>query len=400
MKDIVSVMDHHTDFKVDRRFVKQMLNLVNDFIRKDSDSINFFGGNLLGVYSVKWVNDDMELLFDILGIDDLDTMRTEILDLPEIESYMNVASNPINLSLLYVVHRAINAKSIPSKDRDHLATAAIDLLQYKFLSSIHTRYFKHKANEGIALATYESLDRKSGLKKYGTWKGLIDSRTNNILESKGNVIKLLTPMTDTYAVVLIVNEIQTGIRSLMNSLTDKFYDILEADTRIASSDKFVTVEGEQIIKDSINRYESMRTRMHSVIVDRNSFISEDLLNVVVTTVNTATVHNVEDTLIYISENYNSRKLSKELNSLIEDIIILLFDIIRRERMDLSNIPMIALKVRNLFRSSRVVDTDLITVRERMGIIIENSLSTHSTSVISSTRIATIVYIVLRAMLDK
>lgn len=396
---VKDVLDKHTNFKLDRRFIKDVLQHVSNFIRKDENSINFFGGNLIGVYPVKWLNEDKELWLDLIGIDDLDSLRDDINAVEGINPEFRVSSDPINLSFVYVAFRALKDKSISSKDSSRLANAVINMLQYKFISSLHTRRFKYPANEDIALAVYESLDRKSGLKKHGSWQALIEAKTEDILDLEGLWSNTLRTMTNTENIVKMLNDIQGRIRSILNTIVDKFYIIRDADSRIRSTDKFTTIEGEKIVKDSVNKYNHTRIRIHSIIPDRNSFITDDILSVIQQTVPTVTPRNLEEVLKFISENYHSRKLEKELRELVDDMIIYTFTLMIKEKIPFDNIPAISIKLRSMYRSSRVSDPLIKTIRERIGVIVSDVLDTNSNGVISSTKIAVTLYIVLRALLE-
>ena len=273
------------------------------------------------------------------------------------------------------------------------------MLQYKFISSLHTRRFKYPANEDIALAVYESLDRKSGLKKHGSWQALIEAKTEDILDLEGLWSNTLRTMTNTENIVKMLNDIQGRIRSILNTIVDKFYIIRDADSRIRSTDKFTTIEGEKIVKDSVNKYNHTRIRIHSIIPDRNSFITDDILSVIQQTVPTVTPRNLEEVLKFISENYHSRKLEKELRELVDDMIIYTFTLMIKEKIPFDNIPAISIKLRSMYRSSRVSDPLIKTIRERIGVIVSDVLDTNSNGVISSTKIAVTLYIVLRALLE-
>jgi hypothetical protein len=386
--------------KFDRTVMKRVLDYVNRFVRGDESRILFLGGNLIGVHAFKYLDHDrVEWLEDILNIDDTEGLREEIRNNTGINKDFFVSSDVTNLSLVWAAHMALTSHDLGEGDRLRLATACIDMLQYKFLSSIHTRFFKYTANEGIAKATYEALDKKSGLKKYGTWKGLLDSRTEDILSRGGIHYRTLREFDNDEDIAKMLNDIQGRLKAVMIKLTDTFNRLREADTRIQSTTKFTTVDGEVILKESSNRYERIRDRLHTVIPSRNDFVKDDLVEAIVKIVSTVSRHQLEECLYYMSDNYNS-KIGKELHDLVNDCIIYAFDVIRQERLQLDHIPSVMLKLRSMYRSSRAIDPLLVSVRERTGSVVSDALNTHSTGTIASTRIGVILYIVLRGLVEK
>lgn len=398
--NVKELMGKYTDININRDFVRKVVEYQNRFMRKNEDTINFLGGNLIGVYSFKYLEEDrLEWIEDILRIDDIDGLKNEVHNNTKINKEFFVSSDITNLSLVWVAHKALVDKSLTDIESEKLARAAIDMLQYKFLSSIHTRFFKYSANEGLAKATYESLDKKSGLKKYGTWKGLLDSRTSDILADNSIWFKTLRSFDNDIDIIKMLNDIQGRLKAIMKKLTDTFNRLLDMDAKIHSSGKFVIVEGEELLKDYHSRYEKVRNRLHEVVPFRNDFINDNVMEAVAKTITTVNKHHMENTLKYISDNYNS-KSGVQIKQLLDDIVIFAFDVIRQEKISLDHIPTTMIKLRNLFRSSRAIDPNLISIRDRMGVQVEKALTIHNTSTIASTRIAVILYITLRGLMER
>ncbi len=399
--NVKKVFIQYTDVKFNRDFVKKVLDFVNRFCRKNEDTINFLGGNLIGVYSFKFLEEDkLEWIEDILKIDDIDGLKNELHNSTKINKDFFVSSDVTNLSMVWCAHMALSAPGLTELERDKLSVACIDILQYKFLSSIHTRFFKYQANEGIAKATYESLDKKSGLKKYGTWKGLLDSRTEDIL-SKGSIhYKTLRSFDDDEEIIKMLNDIQGRLKAVMKKLTDTFNRIIEMDAKIHSTGKFISIDGEKILKEYTSHYQTITNRMEEVIPFKNELIKEHLMDAILKTTKTVSPNHLQGTLVYLSENYTNPRKEKELKRLVNDIIIFTFDTLRKEKISLEHIPTAMFELRNLFRSSRAIDPVLIDIRNRTGKLVETALNIHNGSTIASTRIGVILYLVLRGLVEK
>lgn len=399
MKDLKTVFREHIQVKIDRRFVRKVLTHVDDYMRSSEDTISFLGGNLIGVYSLKYLEEDrLRWVEDILDIADYEGLREDIFEVPGIDRSFHVSSDAVNLSMIYIVHMALISKELNAREREQLASAVMNLLQIKFLSSIHTRYFKYPANEDIALAVYEQLDRKSTLKRYGTWMGVIQSRTDVILDSGTLHSNTIRKLDDSGDVVKMVNDIQGRIKSIMNKLTELFYKIRDTDSRIISRDKFILVDGETLIRDSINKYDSMISRVHDIVPDTNALIDDRLVKVITEVLPTVSAVHLVSTLTYLSENYNVKRKSKEFREFIEGNLLYTFTMIKKEKIALTDTISIAIKLKSLYRSSRANDPLLLKTRELGGSIVEDALGGRGESLVASTRVGFMLYIVLRALM--
>jgi len=396
---INKVFNKHVTLKIDHAFALKVVTHVHNFTRKDSEFIEFFGGNLIGVNKITWSAIDSTVwIEDILEVSDYDLLCSEIWELPHINKNWQIACNPINLSFLWLCHQALVSNILSQKDKDALAAASLNMLQYRFITSIHSHNFRFPANISIALAVYEGLDNKSQLKKYGSWQGLVDARTEDILGHDSLHASTIRTLESDKDIINMVNDIWNRLKSIFKILTADFHRIKDTNARISSTTKYTTVDGEMILKDSINKYAHIKSLMHDIIPDRNSFIREDLLNIITLTVTTVYPEYLKTTLTYISENYNAKHKYVFFPGLIDDILMYAFDIIRHEKIELDNLPAIAIKMRGMFRSSRVTDPLYISIKHRLNIIIEDANPKINEANNSSTKIAVNLYIILRALL--
>lgn len=395
MANVKSVFDEELQhLKFDKSFLINILTHVNAFTRKDEETIQFLGSNLLGVYSFKWLNEDKSNWLDnVLKLDDERYLEVKLHNLPDINPNFIVSSNLINLSLLWVAHRGLTTPHLPKQDGYKIAEAAIMLLQYKFLSSLHTRRFPYPADEAIAVALYESLSRKFSLKKYGTWNNLIKARTDNILSKEG-YLDTLTDFQNDLHIVACVNDIENRIRSIMNILTENFNKIKDADSKIIFSPIFNTIEGEKVLKEFVVSQQVIKNKLYDIIPNRTGFINDDLIKVVVQCIGTVSPKNLTQVLFFISNNFNGTKKTPVLHKLVDDIVMFTHELIRKDRYGLNSVSKIALRLREVIRSSRASDEILVQLKQTTGELVEESLRTDSPGIVSSTRVGTILYIAL------
>jgi hypothetical protein len=403
---VLAIFNEHCTRPIDRKFSLAVVSWVRDIARKSDrlrDHINFLGGNLIGTYPFVMVNEDFYMWkHEVLQIIDYDKLQSDLYDLPDINRSYKVSSDAINLSFLWVVYRAL-ISDLPEKEKMILATAALMGLQYKILSSLHTRRFPYPADEGVAQMVYESLDNKSQLKRFGSWQAMLDDRAESILAHDALHAKTIRTLEPDLGLVAALNDISTRLRSLVQSLTDKFYEIKEKQSKLITTSKFTVLEGEAILKDSVNSYAHTKNAMYHIVPDKNNFIKTDLVEAVILTVKTATEFYLTKVLQFMSENYTATKIKGhhiDIPELVDEIIMFTLSLLKRENIHLTNIPEVANKLKNVLSSSRFKSREYDDIKEKIDFITEHSLINVHVNVVVSTRIAVVFYIALRALLAK
>lgn len=396
--NMLTVLEKHIRVKVDRKLLKSILLYIERFTHKNEDHLNFFGGNLLGVYQVKYLNADrMEWLEEILNISDVVGFQMEIKELPTVESNWVVSLDIDNLSKIYIVHKTLTSNDLSIGDKEKLARSVMNMLQYKLFSSMHSHYFKKGANLGVALAVYEKLDRKSSIKRHGTWAKLIEARSEDILGKTSIWHSTIRTLDDDMDIVKMLNDIQGRLKSILNKLNDSFYELKELDAKITATDKFIKLADGDVIKDTIDKSSIILTNMNSVLENKNDLIKEELLTVIEKTVSSTNVPYLRTTLEYMSENHGS-EIGEDIRFIVRGILEYTFHIARSSNLSLEHVPAIVMRMRGMIKSSRATDKILLDVREKAGYIIENSLGTSSRGTIARVRVPLLLYLVLRGLI--
>ena len=110
MTNIKSIMDaHFSHLKIDAKFLNAIHQYSVTWLNRSEDHIHFFGGNLLGVYPIRYTSSDRNEFLDVLlGIDE-SVVRKEIVSLPHIDDEWKRATDMVNISCVYLVHRIMNS---------------------------------------------------------------------------------------------------------------------------------------------------------------------------------------------------------------------------------------------------------------------------------------------------
>lgn len=397
-KTIKDVFDEHCDgLKINRRFVKEIHRLQLGFVNRSDDHVHFFGSGLLGVYPVRYRTSDKETwLNDLLEVEESDLVE-DIKKLDSIDPTWVRATDPVNLSTVWLLHQIHNSTTLSPREKD---TALVDLmlvLQYKFISSIMAHFFPYPADEEVAMATYAALNRKFDIKVYGSWGSLLQARAKSIVSADSIHHSTFVKMDDDAAIVYMVGDIQARLREIVKKMSKMFYLVRDNNTRISSTSAVAEMDGAIGVKDKTRDYTSYSRYTHSIISDRNTFIRQELLKVVSEVMHTMPERYLEETLTYCSKNYGQRG-DKRIGELIDETLLHAFDYISTQRglmASPSDLGRLVANLRSLYMASRMSDPGLLKMRDLATGIVEDSVKSRNGAVIASVRTGLQIYLVLR-----
>jgi len=396
-KTIKDLIEKYSEAKFDRAKMEMIVRGYNNFIHKNDDHIQFFGGNLIGVYPIRFKSEDRDYwVEDVAEVLDIESFKEELHELPEINKEFAVSGNPVNYIFTWIIHKCLTA-DLPSKYKEMGAHAAMNMLQIKFLTSVDAKRFPYRADEALAQAVYEQLSRKSLLKLTGNWKALIEYRTDGFLSKKSIHQKALNKMDDNEEQVALVNDVQDRVRKSYNKLTSTFYELRDSEARILSQQAFITnLEGEQVLREFTNNIEDNAKKMHDILQYRNDFIKEELIQATLNLVESATESNLVKALDFISDNIDGKKrfdITKEVGAL----VVYIHQFMKSSEIDEKNIPEIVSRLRSGFRSHRTNNKAVLDIKEKVEDIVKRSISARHEATLSATKVAVLVYISLRIL---
>lgn len=399
---------HCAHLKIDDRFASRLHHYQVGFVNKNSEHIQFFGGHLLGVNTIKFMPADRDRWFeDILEVDDgplEDDLRElsvpddkgherKILD-PE---HKKVASDTMNLSCAWLAN-AIFKSSLDEKKKHQAMTDVFLVLQYKFFTSRYNQHFTFPADKEIAEATYTQLTDKYTIKKLGRWNAVFQSRAEDIISKESIHYETVTKMNSDNGIIYMLNDIQGRIRDMLKNIYDMHLRIKAQGIRVHSTSSIIEHDGQLILKDKTKLLPSYTSYLKSVVADKNSFIKDELVSVIENMMRTMNPRGFRETLEYISDNYQQSH-AKNIEEMIEETLVHSFEHLSRHRDEIrnpSNLPALLSTLQGVYMSSRSRDVALIELREKTEKIARNATGSKNDSTIASIRTGVLLYLVLRA----
>ena len=392
----------------DTKLINKLYKFQIAFTHKNKEHMEFFGGNLTGVQRVRFTESDFSEYFDTIVNYDPNELRTRLEKTVVINQNRNrkgelfkVSSDVFNITSMYLIHRFIIAENLTPEQRIKGSLYTALILNYRFLTSILSEWFKYPCDIKLAQATYAKLSARFLIKKLGSWGEVINYRSNEFIQVDGLHYETLKLFNDDDKIVKMINDAQGRVKDLMKNITTEHYAAKEGDETIyTSSNVLIDVEGVEVTRDKVHGLETYITYLGNVIHDKHSFIKNDLIGFVCSVSYTTNVNNLLNSLNYMSEvsvNINH----KDIDKIIRDTIYLGFNYLLDDEFSLSknvDIPTFLIKLKGYFTASKSRDPELIALRESISDIVIKSNERVNDQILASTRTAVFLYVSLRAYL--
>lgn len=398
-RDIVA---EHSDIStITKKKVEQIVKYYVNFISKNDNHINFFGGNLIGVYPIKFLPEDtLEIVEEIAEIPDYLDLKEKIISLPELDSKNRViASNPVRHVLTWLIYKCMTS-DLDYKIKMKGAESALNLLQIISLTSIDSNAFKKfRANEATSQAAYESLDKKSLIKRLGSWQKVIEYRSERLLEPSGVFYDVVTKMDDNYRVVEFANGIHNRVKNSYVTNNRTFHNTYSKQMLVSTSKVYTNIDGKKLMIEYEKDIDRLVNDSLAMITKRNDLIKEDLVYLTLSLVTTATEANLNKALEFIIDNVGGKK-RYDFSEDIEIFISYIFDYVKQNSIEIDNIPIIVERLRSMYRSHKANDERIITVKKKMDEVVKRSIGGRHAATKSATKVAVLVYLTLRILTIK
>lgn len=386
------------DLKIDLAFYKKICELEARFVNKKQEHIEFFGGNLTGVHTVRFTDEDRDRLFiDILQVDDR-ALEDKVHKLPFINKEWKVSGNIFNVTCVWIMHAFDNTHLLTEEQKHEGKLRICMYMHYRFLTSILFWFFKYPADPEIAAAVYAQLSYKYVLKQNGSWGATLKARSEEILSPTSIHALTIKKLDNDERVVYMINDVYGRIKDMMKNIMGLHERIKEQGTRISRSNALIETDGELILKDSAKNIVVYTRYIRSIIPDANSFIRQELIDVIANIMQTMPPKLLHQTLKWCSDNYghlNTNGVEKTIDGIMEHA----FEFISGNRGVLrakGDLIGFLSKLRGTYMSSRSTDESLIKLRRDVEDIIKMATKTKNDSVIAAVRTGFLLYIILRS----
>lgn len=393
--NIKSVFDKHcVGLVIDKAFTSRLRNYDLQFITKNSDHVSFMGSALLGVFPIRWNDSDRDQWFDDVIFADEVGLADDIAKLPSIDITRKVQSDTVNLSFVYLMYRIAVSEHLSDSDKLHAQISTLRIMHYKFISSLLAHYFPYPADVGTAKAAYEQLSMKFDIKKYGSWGKLITARAEEII--RGIHKETFHYMRDDKSVLYMVTDIQTRIREVVKAQTRVFHSVRENNGRIITTSSVMQIDEGIVVRDTQRTFSQYSRYILDIGSRPVDFIRADLVEIVLSNINSADKKVFQATLTYFCANFNDIK-KPYVKELATESLLYAFDFISRNSIRLNDLVEVLSKLKSMYVASRIRDNHILNLRNIGDRVVREAANKKESVPVAAERTALLVYIILRAL---
>lgn len=388
---------HFANTVFDKSFADKVEKFVRLFLLKNNDHVSFFGGNLIGVYPIRWNYSDTDTWWD----DIFDVGETELeKDLhkhPEIKTNRVVSSDVLNHAIIYSIYRVHNSTLIPETIKESTKARLVLALNLKFISSLMAHYFKYPADKGIAEKTFNKLTKRYDLKIYGTWVKMLNNRSVEFVAVNGRYYKAYTTYNDDIEIIKMINDAQGRIRETVKDITKVYYDCLADDAKVLSSSSSIELDGTIMIKDLTRKATQYNRYIKQVLTEKDGVVKEQLMELVYRAVPSLQPGVFEKLLETFVNEFQSSKYRTHFNGLIDNLLIFSFDFLKENEIAENDLPGVIYRLKHVYMSGRITDETLLNARKAFDKVAEATDKKLKGTPLVPERCAFFLYLVLRTI---
>lgn len=379
-----------------QRLAKAISSFLVQLQTANDDHINFFGGNLLGTDRIRFLDTDRAKWFDdILQIDE-DYLRECVHSVPYIDKEWKVGADVFNLSCVWVLHQFYTSPHARDPIIHQAMVDTLVILQFRFITSIYSQYFPRLVDKAAAEATYAAFTLKFNIKRMGSWGEILRERAESFINHESPHIGALKTFQPDEKVVYVVTDMQTRTRKTIKDQYKVLDKVRSGNLRIQTTSSTLTIDGDKIIKDHVNTFNTAKQYLLDVSGNEASFIKKPLVDVVLNLMTTTSEHAFIETLRMICHEPVG-SFREEVEWMMEHTLIHAFDYIAKNRIRFNDVGIILVKLRAIYMSSKSTDPILLELRERIEKYVKANTHLKSPAALASVRTAIMLYFLLRAI---
>lgn len=379
----------------------KVCNMESRFVNKKQEHIEFFGGNLTGVHVVRFTDSDKDYLFsEILDVD-YSELESKIYSIKFVKGKSGVnkdwiiSSDIFNITCVWLMYLFEHSDKLDQNQKHEAKVRICNYLLYKFLTSLLFNSFKFPADPEVAQATYAQLSNKFILKQLGSWGATLRYLSENAVDAKGIHFEVIHNLEDE-RIIYFLNDTQGRVRDMFKNIFSVFDRLNREGVRIVSSSSIVEADGEMVLKDSMKSPGIYTRYLKTIISDKNTFIKQELVDVISGIMHTMSPRMLMKTLEWTSDNYQKVQdgdIEKAVDLVLEHAI----DYLSVNHSDArKNIALLIDKLRGAYMSSRSTDERLLEVRRLVEKIVREATGSLNEAGIAGVRTAWMLYVVARA----
>ncbi len=408
-KSLKQLLYEYYNIEITKHHYLAIQKYVREFELRPSH-IETLNTALLGNSKMYFLPKDSEALFNIFNID-IKKFQSIVHTASSIDTTRRVTSDPFNLFIVWLCHQTRMSK-LPNKNKTELQVLLIKMLHYKFFTSTVNHMLPHGADEGTMRYTIDHLSNKHYIKQHktSTWGSVIAYRARNVVDDKSIHYHHLQSFHPDEKILFVITDIHSRIRRQLISIIMKFHSDKEKGNSVISSAMVGEIGGDKVIREISSSLDTMAMKVCNSCLNLNEFIDHEMLNIAIVLTKNVKSDVLSSFLTQFSDLAvrQQKKGDAELtkgrgdNELLLGYRILVTNIIQKtyrecildKEVDVSKKLGILNKTRDLYRSSRIQNRDILIIKNSVEALVNKYSKSSRSSTNASLRISFITYFIL------
>lgn len=395
--------EHFSKTKFDAKLAKALYQYQIGYVNRNQEHLEFFGSNLLGVHVIRFKDSDLAEFYNNVVDVDYHRLTTDIRKVPTIDHNFKVAGDVFNLTMMYVVHRCLTSEALSEQQKHRAAYDSGLIFFYRCIAAIQSYNFRYPADPKISQMAYANLSNKFLIKKLGSWHKVMDYRSEDLVSKQGLHYKNLVKFEDDEQIVYAISDSQGRIRDLYKNYYAEFARVHSEGSNIGvTSGTWIDAEGEETVKEKTKSTEAYVSYMRQAIVDKQTFVKDDLVSLIVKINSNTSFRMVKHTLVWLCDHYTDSKQFKQIDEFVSTTVVQSLYLIQNH-MDVKHLrdyPHILMTLKNLYLSTRTTDPEIEKIRKIGFDLVRKANGRVSDSLTLSTRTSVILYLTMRALIGQ
>lgn len=387
------------DCEYDAKWARALHHYVYNFTTRKQgmvDYIEFFGSPYLGLQKIVFTTADRNQWFTEIYDADEDQLYAELIASGIVKKEWNVVSDPWNMSIPYLICQAYNSKKLDAKTKHQAMKDLICMYHYKCLTSILANDYKFLARKEVAIETYNRLSLKYDIKRYGSWRALIEARAEFILDPKTGIhFEAFTTMKNDAKVVYMVGDIQDRLRGVINDINKVFHDVKNKTDILTIEGNTVQMEDGIAVKNVSKEVPQYKTYIERVLSSEQAFYKEELVQYACKIAEFGGTEKLALIVRAFPSIYNSKKGQEAAHKFVDELTVHLFEYMRLNNILKTHVVDLARKMKGAYNSPRSVNETVLFLRQFGDELVTSQTGIKTPSTIISLRTAFLVYMCLR-----
>lgn len=385
--------------EVDNKWALQLRRYVYNFITRTVGVVSyqdFFGSPYLGLQKITFTTGDRNLWFSEIFDVDEEELKENLHEVKAVEKEWNVVGDVFNLTIPYLLYRVYHSK-LDKKTKHQALVDIICMYHYKCFTSIIHNDYPYQARREVVLETYNRLSLKYDIKRYGSWKKLIEARAEFILDPKTGIhFEAYSQLEDDKKIIYMVGDIQNRFRRLINDINKVFHEVKNKTDIVTIEGAKVNLKDEITIKSVSKDAVAYHTYIERILTEESSFFKPELVNYASSVLEHPNTQKLEYVVQQLPGYFKNPKKPKA-KQFVEAVVTHMIEYMHANNIKKTNVYDALVRLRGAYGAPKSKNDTVKEVRQLGEEIVKEITGAKTPIVVQSVRAGLSLYIVIRIL---